>query len=168
MNRVILIGRLTRDPELKRTNSGVAVVQFTLAVNRDYASSNGERQADFISCVVWRTQAENLSKYMHKGSQIGIEGRIQIRSYQDQTGANKQATEVICDQIHFLEPKTNKEPEMPKVYTGNCPDETPKSNNKEQFGYQEEWKKQREWQNQNDPFANVNPQEKISDDDLPF
>ena len=108
MNRVILVGRLVKDPELRKTNNDIAVVQFTLAVNRTY-SRNGERTADFINCVAWRTQAENLAKYMRKASQIGVEGQLQVRTYEDSTGAKRYATEVICDNIHFLEAKNTRD-----------------------------------------------------------
>ena len=109
MNRVVLVGRLTKDPELRRTNTDIPVVQFTLAVNRTYTSSNGDRQTDFINCVVWRNQAENLAKYMHKGNQIGVDGRLQVRNYEDAGGVKRYVTEVICDQIHFLEPKGSRD-----------------------------------------------------------
>lgn len=105
MNKVILIGRLTKDPELKKTPTDVSVTQFTLAVNRTYQDKNGERQADFISCMAWRTQAENLCKYIKKGGQIAIEGNIQTRSYDDNNGVKRYVTEVVCDLITFLEHK---------------------------------------------------------------
>lgn len=105
MNKVILIGRLTKDPELKKTPTDVSVTQFTLAVNRTYQDKNGERQADFINCLAWRTQAENLCKYIKKGGQIAVEGSIQTRNYDDQNGVRKYATEVACDLITFLEHK---------------------------------------------------------------
>ena len=104
MNKVILIGRLTKDPELRRTPTDVSVVQFTIAVNRAY-QQNGEKQADFINCVAWRNQAENLAKYIKKGGQIAVEGSIQTRSYDDPNGVRKFVTEVICNQITFLESK---------------------------------------------------------------
>ena len=106
MNKVILTGRLTKDPELKKTNSGLSYVQFNLAVNRNYVSKSGERQADFINCVVWRVQADNLAKYIKKGGLIGVEGEIQTRTYDDQNGIRKYITEVVCNSIEFLEPKS--------------------------------------------------------------
>ena len=81
MNKVILIGRLTKDPELRKTPTDVSVCQFTIAVNRAFQQSNGERQADFINCIAWRNQAENLAKYIKKGGQIAVDGSIQTRSY---------------------------------------------------------------------------------------
>ena len=86
MNKSILIGRLTKEPELKSTPSGRNVCQFTIAVNRNYTNANGEREADFINCVAWDKQAENLVRYQHKGNQIAIEGRIQTRNYEDNSG----------------------------------------------------------------------------------
>ena len=86
MNKAILIGRLTRDPELRTTPTGRNVCQFSIAVNRNFTNANGEREADFINCVVWDKQAENLAKYQHKGNQIAVEGRIQTRNYDDKDG----------------------------------------------------------------------------------
>ena len=106
MNKVILIGRLTKDPELKKTNSGLSYVQFNLAVNRNYVNKSGEKQADFINCVAWRTQADNLVKYIKKGGLIGIEGEIQTRTYDDKNGIKKYITEVLCNSIEFLESKS--------------------------------------------------------------
>ena len=103
INRVVLIGRLTKDPELRYTPNGVAVATFTLAVNRIFANQNGEREADFISCQVWRKTAENVANYLRKGSLIGIEGRIQTRNYENQEGKRVYVTEVIADSVQFLE-----------------------------------------------------------------
>ncbi|MDD3106349.1 MAG: single-stranded DNA-binding protein [Bacilli bacterium] len=108
MNKVILVGRLTKDPELRRTSTDIPVVQFTVAVNRTYQSRNGEKQADFINCVVWRQQAENLARNMRKGGLIGVDGQIQTRSYDDANGVKKFVTEVLCDSITFLESKQSR------------------------------------------------------------
>lgn len=106
MNRVVLVGRLTKDPELKYTGSNLPVATFTIAVSRPFSNQQtGERDADFIQCVVWRKQAENLAKYITKGGLIGVEGRIQSRSYDDPQGQKRYITEVVCDQITFLESK---------------------------------------------------------------
>jgi len=106
INRVILVGRLTKDPELKYTAGNISVAKFTLAVNRTFTSgANGEKEADFIQCVVWRKQAENLARFVKKGSLIGVEGRIQTGSYDDKDGIRKYTTEVVCDSVQFLEPK---------------------------------------------------------------
>ena len=105
MNKVILIGRITKDPELRNTPSGVPVVSFTIAVNRTYQDKNGERQADFINCIAWRNQAENLARYIRKGGLIAVDGSIQTRSYDDQNGVRRFVTEVMANQITFLEAK---------------------------------------------------------------
>jgi len=104
INRVILVGRITKDPEMKQTQSNIAVVSFTLAVNRQFTDSSGERQADFIQCVVWRKQAENLARFVKKGALLGIEGRIQTRNYESDNGT-RYVTEVVCDSVQFLENK---------------------------------------------------------------
>ena len=127
MNRVVLVGRLAKDPELKRTTTDIPVVQFTLAVNRQFANQNGDRQADFISCVVWRQQAENLAKYMHKGSQIGVDGRLQVRTYEDAGGVKRYVTEVVCDQIQFLETKGTREGGFSDVNTYDIPSDLPRN-----------------------------------------
>ena len=105
INRVVLVGRMTRDPELRRTPQGDAVTSFTLAVNRNFTSRDGQQQADFINCVVWRKPAENVERYCSKGSLVGVEGRIQTRSYDNQQGQRVYVTEVICDSVQFLEKK---------------------------------------------------------------
>ena len=106
INRVVLVGRLTRDPELKYTTNGIANVRFSIAVNRTFPSQNGERQADFINCVAWRNQAENMAKFLRKGSLIGVEGRIETGSYQAQDGSTRYTTDVVCDSVQFLEPRS--------------------------------------------------------------
>lgn len=104
INRVVLVGRLTKDPELRYTPNGIAVTNFTLAVNRSF-KQDGEQQADFINCQVWRKQAENTANYLRKGSLAGVEGRIQTRSYDNQEGKRVYITEVVADSVQFLEPK---------------------------------------------------------------
>ena len=106
INRVVLVGRLTRDPELKYTTNGIANLRFSIAVNRTFTSQNGERQADFINCVAWRSQAENMAKFLRKGSLIGVEGRIETGSYQAQDGSMRYTTDVVCDSVQFLEPRS--------------------------------------------------------------
>lgn len=109
MNRVVLVGRITRDPELKMIPNG-SVCNFTIAVNRPFLSKSGEREADFINCVVFNRQAENLSKYIKKGGLLGIEGRLQTRNYQANDGTTRYITEVICDSVSFLESKGTNQP----------------------------------------------------------
>ncbi|MCE5612332.1 single-stranded DNA-binding protein, partial [Staphylococcus pseudintermedius] len=107
INRVVLVGRLTKDPEFRTTQSGVEVATFTLAVNRNYKNKNGEQQADFINCIVFRKQAENVNNYLNKGNLAGVDGRLQSRSYENQEGRRIFVTEVICDSVQFLESKNN-------------------------------------------------------------
>ena len=105
INRVVLVGRLTKDPEFRTTPSGLDVAMFTLAVNRNFKDKNGEQQADFINCVVFRKQAENVNNYLNKGSLAGVDGRLQSRSYENKEGQRVFVTEVVCDSVKFLEPK---------------------------------------------------------------
>lgn len=107
MNKVILIGRLTKDPELKTTPTGVATTTFTVAVDRNFTNQQGQREADFLNCVAWRKQAENISRYCTKGSQVAVEGRIQTRSYDAQDGSKRYVTEIICDNVTFLGSKSS-------------------------------------------------------------
>lgn len=107
LNRVVLVGRLTKDPEFKTTQNGVSVATFTLAVNRNFKNKNGEQQADFINVVVFRQQAENLNNYLSKGNLAGVDGRIQSRSYENKEGQRVYVTEVLADSVQFLEPKNN-------------------------------------------------------------
>ena len=107
INRAVLTGRLTRDPELRYTTSGTAVVSFTLAVDRQFRNQNGDRDADFVNCVIWRKSAENFSNFTHKGSLVGVEGRIQTRNYENQQGNRVYVTEVVVDNFALLEPRQN-------------------------------------------------------------
>ena len=102
MNKAIIIGRLVRDPEMRTTTSGVNSTTFTVAVSRNYTNPNGERDTDFLNCVAWRKQAENIAKYCTKGSQVAVEGRIQTRSYDAQDGTKRYVTEIIADNVTFL------------------------------------------------------------------
>nr|WP_137598221.1 single-stranded DNA-binding protein [Paucilactobacillus kaifaensis] len=107
INRTILVGRLTNDMELRYTQSGTAVGSFNLAVNRQFKNADGDREADFVSCVVWRKAAESLANFTHKGSLIGIDGRIQTRNYENKQGTRVYVTEVVVDNFSLLEPKSN-------------------------------------------------------------
>lgn len=113
INRVILIGRLTRDPELKYTTNGIANVRFTLAVNRSYKDEQGNQQADFIKCIAWRNQAENMAKFLKKGALIGVEGRIETGSYDD-NGTIRYSTSVGANSITFLETKKSQNQAIPQ------------------------------------------------------
>lgn len=103
LNSIVLVGRLTKDPELRYTPNNQAVATFSLAVNRNFKSQNGEREADFINCVIWRQQAENLANWAKKGALIGIIGRIQTRNYENQQGQRVYVTEVVADSFQLLE-----------------------------------------------------------------
>lgn len=105
MNKVILVGNLTRDPELTETPSGVAVCRFAIAVSRDYASSDGTREADFFNITVWRGRAENCGKYLKKGNKVAIVGSLQTRSYEDKDGIKRNVIDVIANEVEFLTPR---------------------------------------------------------------
>ena len=107
MNKVFLIGNLTRDPELTETASGVAVCNFSIAVNRNYASQDGERQTDFFNCTAWRGTAEAISRYTKKGKKIAVTGSIQLRNYEDNQGVKRTAIDIIAQDVEFLSPREN-------------------------------------------------------------
>ncbi|HGO2073872.1 single-stranded DNA-binding protein [Staphylococcus aureus] len=107
LNRTVLVGRLTKDPELRNTPNGVNVGTFTLAVNRTFTNAQGEREADFINVVVFKKQAENVKNYLSKGSLAGVDGRLQTRNYENKDGQRVFVTEVVADSVQFLEPKNN-------------------------------------------------------------
>ena len=128
MNRVILVGRLTKNPELRYTQSGKGVASFNIAVNRPF-KTNGEQEADFINGVVWGKPAENLANYMKKGSQIGVDGRIQTRSYDNNEGKRVYVTEVVADSVSFLDSKTqNNKPQQKQQSKDNPFQEEPVDN----------------------------------------
>ena len=147
INRVVLTGRLTRNPEVKTTQNGLSVAAFTIAVNRQFSDSQGNRGADFISCVIWRKSAENLCKYTHKGSLIGIDGRLQTRSYDNNNGQKVFVTEVVVDSFSLLEPKNESQSSNNNGYSNNSSANTA---------------------TEPDPFAGSGDTVDISDDDLPF
>ena len=105
INRIVLVGRLTRDPEMRYTQSGIAVTRFTLACDRPFGGQDGKKETDFIDCTVWRKQAENVAQYLKKGNMAGVDGRLQISSYEAQDGTKRQRAEVVADSVRFLEPK---------------------------------------------------------------
>lgn len=127
MNKVVLIGRLTKDPELRYTSNNVAAASFTLAVNRQFQNQNGVREADFINIVIWRKQAETAKKYLAKGSLIAVEGRIQTRNYDGADGRKVYVTEVVADSFEFLESKgqrsANTDVEYNDIPSANVSDE---------------------------------------------
>jgi single-strand DNA-binding protein len=108
MNRANLIGRLTKEVELKYTPNGHAIARFTVAVNRTRSKQNGEREADFINCVAWRRQAENMANFLTKGSRVGVDGRIETRKYQAQDGSTRYITEVNVENVEFLESRNSR------------------------------------------------------------
>ena len=109
LNHIIIMGRLTRDPELRRTGSGIAVASFTLAVDRDRKNDDGEREVDFIDCNAWRSTGEFVSKYFAKGSMAIVSGRLQIRNYTDKEGIKRRAAEVVADSVYFGDSKKSTE-----------------------------------------------------------
>ena len=109
LNQAVIMGRLTRDPDLRRTQSGTAVASFTLAVDRDFTNQDGSRDTDFIPCVAWRNTGEFVGKYFTKGSMAVVTGRIQVREYTDKDGTNKRITEIVADRVHFGESKRDRD-----------------------------------------------------------
>ncbi len=107
LNSIVVIGRLTRDPELKSTSNGTAVATFTVAVDRDFKTQNGEKETDFIPVVVWRAQAENCGRYLSKGKLVAVEGRLQIRTYEASDGSKRTAAEIVANNVRFLSPREN-------------------------------------------------------------
>jgi single-strand DNA-binding protein len=159
INRVVLVGRLTKEPDLRYTPNGVAVATFTLAVNRTFSNQQGDRDADFINCVVWRKPAENVANFLKKGSLAGVEGRIQTRNYEGQDGKKVYVTEVVADAVQFLEPKNASgnqggsfEPKNQGGFNAGNPFEAPSG--KPSFN--------------DDPFGGTSKTIDITDDDLPF
>ncbi|KIL49213.1 single-stranded DNA-binding protein [Jeotgalibacillus soli] len=175
MNRVVLVGRLTKDPDLRYTPNGVPVATFTLAVNRSFTNQQGDREADFINCVVWRRPAENVANFLKKGSLAGVDGRVQSRSYDNQEGKRVYVTEIVAESVQFLEPRNASSGESGggygenQGYQGNQSNQSNQSNN---FGQNQPRENNQKNQNytrvDQDPFSNDGQPIDISDDDLPF
>ena len=121
LNKVILMGRLTADPELKNTPNGVAVTTFSLAVERNYAGKGAERQTDFFNCVAWRGTAEFICRYFGKGKMIAVEGMLQTRSYEDKNGNKRHVTEVMAEQVHFTGDTGASKEQYPATPTPTAP-----------------------------------------------
>ncbi len=153
LNRIILIGRLTRDPELRYTPSGVATTTFTLAVDRNFTGQNGEREADFIPIVTWRQLAETCANYLRKGRLCAVEGRIQVRNYENNEGKRVYVTEVVADNVRFLESANNRSGDNS---AGRQENQYNAPSGNSQGG------------NTRDPFSGQSKSIDISDDDLPF
>lgn len=150
INRVVLVGHLTADPQFRTTPSGVSIANFTLAVNRTFTNAQGERDCDFINVVVFRKQAENVNNYLSKGQLAGVDGRIQSRSYENNEGKRIFVTEVVADSVQFLEPKGNNNQNVSQgQQTGTNNQQTGNVSN-------------------DNPFANANDPIDITDSDLPF
>ena len=156
INRVVLVVRLTRDPDLRYTSNGTAVASFTLAVNRQFTNSQGEREADFINCVIWRKSAENFSNFTKKGSLVGVDGRLQSRSYDNQQGQKVYVTEVVVDNFSLLESKSSTQD---RNYSNDSDQNNSNLNNNT---------KSDKSSTKEDPFADSSETIDISDDDLPF
>ena len=162
MNKVVLIGRLTRDPELRYTGSNTPVATFSLAVNRNFQNQNGEREADFINIVVWRKQAENCKNFLTQGSQVAIEGRIQTRTYDGQDGQKRYITEVVADNVEFLGSKASSE-------NSNNTKGSSKKNDAEPTPYDfGDMPEPKGTDVDSNPFADFGSSIEISDDELPF
>lgn len=154
MNKVLLVGRLTRDPEMRTTSAGMVVTRFTVAVNRSFADRNGERAADFIGCVSFNRAAENIAKYCKKGSLVSVEGSIRTGSYDAQDGTKRYTTEVSCTQVNFLSSKN--ETNGGGFETNNMPFDMPEESQMPSANLEE------------DPFKSFGEEITLSSDDLPF
>jgi len=164
INRTVLVGRLRRDPELRYTNGGAAVATFTIAVNRQFTNQSGEREADFISCVIWRKAAENFANFTHKGSLVGIDGRIQTRNYENQQGTRVYVTEVVADNFSLLESRAESERHQSanggsnNNYGNNNSNSNYNNNNSNGYSNQSQnaAPQQSSTDNNNNPFGNGN------------
>ncbi|EJM2871860.1 single-stranded DNA-binding protein [Listeria monocytogenes] len=159
MNRVVLVGRLTKDPDLRYTPAGVAVATFTLAVNRPFKNTQGEQETDFIQCVVWRKPAENVANFLKKGSMAGVDGRVQTRNYEDGDGKRVFVTEVVAESVQFLEPKNSN---AEGATSNNYQNQANYSNNNKTSSYRADTSQK------SDSFANEGKPIDINEDDLPF
>ena len=163
INRTVLVGRLTRDPELRYTQGGTAVASFTLAVNRQFTNSQGEREADFINCVIWRKAAENFTNFTHKGSLVGIDGHIQTRNYENQQGNRVYVTEVVVDNFSLLESRKDNSNDNDNSNQAPSYNKSKNSSNSNNSNNSSNSKT-----NMSDPFADNSKPIDISDDSLPF
>ena len=160
MNKVVLIGRLTRDPELRYTSGNAAVCNFTIAVDRPFNSNTQERGTDFIPIVVWNKQAENVKNYLAKGSQVAVEGRIQVRNYDEKKKKKRYVTEVIANSVEFMGSKnSNNGSSMPSGETSSSSEPTP-------YDFKDEAPQSTDVDS--NPFADFGQNIEISDDELPF
>ena len=161
MNKVFLIGRLTRDPELRYTGNNTPVATFSIAVNRDFQNQQGEREADFFNIIVWRKPAENVKNYLSQGSQVAIDGRLQTRTYDDQNGQKRYITEVVADNVEFLGSRnSSSDSNSMSAPAGNNAGPSPYD-----FG---DTKEPKGTDVDSNPFADFGASIEISDDELPF
>lgn len=173
MNKVILIGRLTRDPELRYTGSNTPVTTFSLAVNRPFTNQSGEREADFINCVVWRKLAETVKNYLSQGSQVAVEGRIQTRNYDDQNGQKRYVTEVIVENIDFVGSRRDNaqgqmsQPTAPATTSANFSNQ-PTSTETTPYDFSAIPSSPTGTNISSDPYAEFGSNIEINDDELPF
>ncbi|MDJ1110654.1 single-stranded DNA-binding protein [Macrococcus sp. S115] len=169
INRVVLTGRLTKNPEFRVTTSGVSVATFTLAVNRMFTNDQGEKQADFINCVTFRKQAENVNNFLSKGSLVGVDGRLQSRSYDNKEGQRVFVTEVICDSVQFLEPKNSQNQQNNSVQQANHTQTNNNNQNNQNVNRGQNNANNGYSQQHENPFANSTVGEVYADDStLPF
>ncbi|MDY2689181.1 MAG: single-stranded DNA-binding protein [Limosilactobacillus reuteri] len=166
LNRAILTGRLTRDPELRYTTSGTAVVQATIAVDRQFKNQQGEREADFINLVIWRKAAENFANFTHKGSLVGIDGRIQTRTYENKQGQRVYVTEINVDSFSLLEPRQENSQQSNNNYSSQVPNNN--AHNATSNSPQQNQNAQSNYGNQNNDFGNGGQSIDLADDELPF
>lgn len=157
MNKAFLIGRLTRDPELRYSSSNAAIVNFSIAIDRQYTNAQGQRETDFINIVAFQKQAENIKKYVFKGSLVAVDGRIQTRNYEDKDGKRVYVTEVVADRVQFLDSKNSNNTSM---VNDNEPDVSPAD-----FQNNDDLK---ETNVSDDVFADFGSSIEISDDDIAF
>jgi len=169
INNVVLVGRLTRDPELRFTSNGSAVATFNLAINRNFTNQSGEREADFVNCVIWRKPAETLANYAKKGTLLGVVGRIQTRNYENQQGQRVYVTEVVCDNFQLLESRnTSEQRQQSGGFGQDGGNNFSQNQNSQSFGGQSSSKNEMpNFDRDSDPFGSSS-QIDISDDDLPF
>lgn len=160
INQVVLVGRLTKDADLRYTSGGQAVATFNLAVNRNFTNQSGEREADFVNCVIWRKPAETLANYAKKGTLIGVVGRIQTRNYENQQGQRVFVVEVVCDNFQLLESRNVNEQRQNTENFSN-------QNSQSQLFDSRKPNDIPNFDKSTDPFGQSN-QIDISDDDLPF
>lgn len=167
INNVVLVGRTTKDPLLRYTPSNVAVATFSLAVNRNFKDANGERETDFINCVIWRQQAENLANWAKKGVLIGITGRIQTRSYENQQGQRVYVTEVVAENFQMLESRAAREGSNANQGNTSGAFDNDNGGYAGPYGQQAPQQQGPNFARDSSPYGNSNPMD-IQDSDLPF